>query len=83
MTWFQMLPPPVKLWTIYELYGPPLQYMARLSMIDQSGGGAEDGNSIMVSSYLETLRAALVARGLQQCLPPDPKDDPMIVELWL
>ena len=75
-----MLPPPVKLWTVYELY-EPLQYVARLSLIDD--GGAQDGNAIMVSSYLETLRTALVQRGLRQCLPPDPKDDPMIVELWL
>ena len=75
-----MLPPPVKLWTVYELY-EPLQYVARLSLIDD--GGAQDGNAIMVSSYLETLRTALVQRGVQQCLRPDPNDDPMIVELWL
>jgi hypothetical protein len=80
MTWFRMLPPPVRLWTVYELYDP-LVYVARLSLIDDAG--PQDGNSIMTSSYLESLRAALMARGLQQCLPPDPKDDPMIVELWL
>jgi hypothetical protein len=72
--------PPVKLWTVYELY-EPLQYVARLSVID--GNGARDGDRIMASSYLETLRAELMARGLQRCLRPDPKDDPMIVELWL
>lgn len=80
MTWFQMLPPPVRLWTIYEIPNP-LQYIARLSLIDDEG--SEDGHSIMVSSYLETLRTELMSRGLQQCLPPDPRDDPMIVELWL
>jgi hypothetical protein len=77
-----MLPPPLRLWTIYEIPNP-LQYVARLSLVDQSGGGAQYGNSIMVSSYLETLRTELMSRGLQQCLPPDPKDDSMIVELWL
>ena len=79
MTWFEMLPPPVKLWTVYELY-EPLQYVARLSLIDDAG--PQDGNAIMASSYLETIRAELMARGLQWLLP-DPKDDPQIVELWL
>jgi hypothetical protein len=80
MTWFEMLPPPVELWTIYELY-EPLQYVARLSLIDDAG--AQDGDHIMASSYLETIRTELMARGVRQCLPPDPNDDPMIVELWL
>jgi hypothetical protein len=76
-----MLPPPVNLWTVYELYGPPLQYVARLSLIDDAG--AQDGDRIMASSYLETLRTELQSRGVRRCLRPDPTDDPMIVELWL
>jgi hypothetical protein len=52
----------------------------RLSVID--GNGARDGNRVMASSDLATIRAELMVRGLQR-LSPDPNDDPQIVELWL
>lgn len=74
---FEMLPP-FPLWTVYERL-EPLQYVARLSLID---GDGEHPERIMVSSYLETIRAELKARGLEP-IYPDPKDDPMIVELWM
>jgi hypothetical protein len=79
MTWFEMLPPPVELWTVYERPNP-LQYVAKLTLID--GDGVHPTDRLRVSSYLETIRAELLARGLQ-CLKRDPEDDPSIVELWL
>lgn len=72
-------PPPVTLWTVYERLGP-LQYVARLTLID--GNGVQHVERMLVSSDLESIRNALAARGLHP-LQPDPKDDPMIVELWL
>ena len=65
------------LWTIYERPNP-LQYVARLSRI----GEPDHGERLMVSTYLDTLRATLVRRGLQR-MRRDPEDDPSIVELWL
>jgi hypothetical protein len=76
--WFEMLPP-FPLWTVYERF-EPLQYVARLSLIDRDG--VRHVERIMVSSYLETIRDELTARGLLP-IHPDPKDDPQIVELWL
>lgn len=72
---FEMLPP-FEFWTVYERPNP-LQYVARLSPVQE---GAEH---LLVSSYLETVRATLQQRGLQRRLPRDPADDPMIVEVWL
>lgn len=76
--WFEMLPP-VTLWTVYERF-EPLQYVARLSLID--GDDVQYPERIMVSSYLETIRNELAGRGLHP-IPPHRNDDPQIVELWL
>ena len=73
-------PPPVELWTIYERPNP-LQYVAKLTLIDADD--VHPTERLLVSSYLETLRAELLARGLHRLCRRDPKDDPMIVELWL
>jgi hypothetical protein len=76
--WFEMVPP-YDLWTVYERL-QPLQYVARLSLIGHDG--VQHPEHTMVSSYLETIREELAARGLQP-IPPHPHDDPQIVELWL
>lgn len=68
---------PNLLWTIYERPNP-LQYVARLSLID----GDEPHEHLMVSTYLETIRTELMGRGLHR-LSRDPRDDPAIVEIWL
>lgn len=72
-------PPPVELWTIYERPNP-LQYVAKLTLID--GDGVHQTNHLKVSTYLHTIRAELLARGLQR-LKRDAQDHHTIVELWL
>lgn len=72
-------PPPLNLWTVYERL-EPLQYVARLTLID--GCGVHHVERQMISSDLETIRDVLAARGLHP-IPADPNDDPQIVELWL
>ena len=63
----------IELWTIYER-PDPLGYMAVRSPVGER-------MHLVMSSYLETLRAELTARGLTR-IAKDPGDDPAIVELY-
>ena len=67
----------ITLWTIYERPNP-LQYVARLSRI----GEPDHGERLMVSTYLDTLRATLVRRGLQR-IAPRSRRRPGNCRLWV
>lgn len=70
----------MSIWTIYERpHDYPDQCVARRCEV--SAGGVRMTNDMFVADTVDELRM-LLPPGLF-CLSRDPKDDPVIVEVWL
>ena len=71
----------MSMWIVYDHPTDfPTEFVARRHEIVR--GGSRPTNEAMASHSLDSLREALVGRGLT-CLSRSPHDDPNIVETWL
>jgi hypothetical protein len=72
---------PLRMWTVYERPSDyPENYVARLFEVDAVGSHATE--NIVIAPDLEFLRALMIGMGLVKMVR-DPKDDPVIVEVWI
>jgi hypothetical protein len=71
----------MSMWIVYDHPTDfPTEFVARRHEIVR--GGSRPTDEAMASHSLDSLREALVGRGLT-CLSRSPHDDPKIVETWL
>jgi hypothetical protein len=70
------------MWTVYDHPKDyPDKYVAR--RFDAGRDGPKISDSIIIAGDLETLRTILAVEMHLTCIPRDPADDPVIVEIWL
>jgi len=71
----------IKVWAIRSPSGPfPYHYAVRAHVLE--GGRFHDVGECALYPALEDAREALLKKGLM-CIPPNPRDDPAVLELWL
>lgn len=71
----------LNIWTVYERPRDfPQNYVARRSVV-YTGGKLVQTAEVRIAASLDEVRARLPP-GLH-CMPRDPKDDPVIVEVWI